>query len=70
MESYQKLGTFLLNKPMSLIKVVLLCQYSNEKMTFRKIKSILDLENWHGKLKKPLFEDSQSNSLTRYQKIL
>ena len=40
---------------MSLLKVVHLIQYSNKKINFRKIKLILDLENWHPKLKNAIF---------------
>ena len=54
---------------MSLIKVVHLIQYSNNKTNFRKIELILDLEIWHQKLKKNLFFDSpQSKGFKRYQK--
>ena len=40
---------------MSLIKVVLLTQFSNKKQNFRKIKLILDLENWQQKRKNSRF---------------
>ena len=54
-----KIGTFLLNKPyleMNDIdsvtkKIALLTQISNKKTNFRKVKLVLDLENWHWELK-------------------
>ena len=40
---------------MTLIKVVLLIQNSNKKTNFRKIKLILDFENWHQESKDAVF---------------
>ena len=50
------------------MKVVLLIQYSNEKIGFRKIylPSKIDLEI----LKCPTFDDSSSSCLTRCKQIL
>jgi len=45
-KSCQKIGTLLLNKPcLEMNEIVHLIQYSNKKTNFRKIKSILYLEN-------------------------
>ena len=52
------------------MKVVLLIWYSNKNFCFRKIRSHLapkiNFEIW----KCPIFDDSSSNSLTRYKQIL
>ena len=55
---------------MSLIKVVCLIQYSEKKTNFRKIKLVLDIENWHRKLKNAIFDSLQFKVFIRYQKIL
>ena len=51
---------------MLLIKVVHLIQYSNKKTNFRKIKLILDLENWSWKLKNAVFWQP---SIKRFYKV-
>ena len=78
MLSRQKLSTILQNKDpwewfifkTLIMKAVLLIEYSDKKIIFRKIKlnlaSKIDSENW----KFPIFISPQSKGLTRYQKIL
>ena len=50
-----------------LIEAVLLFNILKWKQNFRKIKLILDLENWHQKLKNLFSHNPQSRGLTRYQ---
>ena len=55
---------------MSLMKVILLHWYSDEKIIFRMIKWNLASKNDSKLWKFPIFDSSDSKSLTRYQKIL
>ena len=76
MPSCQELDKILLNKfpckwflsKILLIKVVLLIQYSDKKIIFRKIKLIFDLLNWHWKLKMSNFWQSSIKSSYKISK--